>query len=242
MDGEIIRAKREYSFADGGNTTIEASFKCVVPQQALTFKLTSFVGDPDKPSKRSAFQFESGSVPYTPDSYDANGMREIHAGDNALAALANRPQLEGRIKFNGMKPVDMGGDAYGLGGEYFLLGNFANVVNANLHLWSVAGLKTWAHQPQTANISKNFFDSINASQKFNVVAALKYVFPVVIEVRNGVGTYDLVIDESSAVDVVLDGCGGRGPVVDASLLAQLEKASSSSGGSIGETGSATKRQ
>lgn len=227
MDGEVARALRVYTLKhdDGANEGIEVAFQCTASSHELTLKLTSAVGDPNNLSKDSAFVITTTPlIVHSRNVQYGTMMSGNDAGEPLYQAVTNttggHEHLVGRIKFNDGQPADI----YPIGGTaYITMGHFSNVAMANLSQWAIVGLDGWARSERTAALSKDDLLAIQINDKFNKIAALKYAFPVVIELSNGAGTYDLIIDDSPAVNKLLDRCGGDGPVVSASELARYTK-------------------
>lgn len=236
MDGEVTQATRVYTLKseDGINNEIQALFQCSASSHDLMLKFTSTVGDQGNLSKRSAFVFTTtpliahsrqvqygSTIPTMVDGDDTS--RPLYQTVNSTTG--GHEHLVGRIRFSGGPPRDI----YAIGGTaYVQMGSFANVALASLPQWAVIGFQDWAKKEKTVTLSENQLLVIQWSDKFNKIAALKYAFPVVMEVSNGAGTYYLVIDNSRAVSEVLDACGGDGPVIDTAVLTQQKSSSAGS--------------
>lgn len=186
MDGREFVATKAYTPDNGVQMVV--TFKCLADTQRLHVTISSIVGDPNSPSRRSAFQ-----------------EREEPASLLGPAVIIPN----GRIRFGSLQPEPL--TSIFKGDEHFLNEIFFDLGSGGLTSSDITRGEIYFAYLQLAENSSAVGENI--PDGFNATAALHALFPIVVELVNGVGTYDLSIPYADQIRSVLDQCGGAEPVL-----------------------------
>ncbi len=201
LDGDVILAEKSIHFRDR-DTTFQIQASCTVAKQEPTFQIYSLVGDIKNPSQESEYQYT---------------FSQFNAGMNAKAGISMEhlgielnPNIPvGRAKFPSSDAIELR-NAFRISTQYsnlLILNNGAAIRNALKD--TIAAKSDLERQPQDNEV--------------NIGAAIKTLFPIVLELSNGAGKFELNIPPSQPLIAALESCGGNNEVLKPSYELRLQR-------------------